>query len=356
MERDTTLNQIQQGPAQQIVSKINSGRPITPGERKVLQDAMLRLPPTSQEWKQYSAALAQAGARDGGMLGTPQYSQVHGEPLNAIQVQANRDRDATAVPNITPPAGTPLPAVGVGADGGNRGPAPLPHWGPGGSGAVANSTVLEGLSNGTNSWDTDPVSGLNPIAGGLNAYGLEHFIGDPQYAAEQFANQVDPQNGSFMASYYENPMKAALALSQAGVLGTGNGTTLDNVRGSNAVAQDAMDFMQQMYGQGPGGAVQFPDINAIQNEIYNRALNTKWSQKTDENGRDITIDDEIDTTNNALYQVAAFMPKTSADWLASNLNAAAKQYKLAYGKGQVTVSYPQYLRDSGLLDGILGSQ
>lgn len=380
MERDQTLSQAVQGPASQIVKKVQSGQPITQQEKDFLKQSLLTAAPASREWKAYSAALTMANTREGGVAEAPQPAYVGGEPANyghniSFSPQANGvptagtpdQRFGSSAPAdagsgspgfvYTPgggdirsqlaaaQAGTPMGGSGSPANGGTLGT----DWGPGGSAGIANPTLLSDTDVAGGDWDTGQVP-IDPIHGNMNAYGLEHFVDDPQYAAEMFSRNLSGGKGNYMAPYYEAPMTTALALAKAGVLGTGHGTTLEGgAEGSNQIAREADQFMQQMYG---GDTAMFPDINAITNEIYQRALNTKFTTKTDSSGRDVTVDDMIDTTNNALYQISSFMPKDSQDWLASTLNGAAQQYKLDFGQGKTTSSYPEYLREMGITDAL----
>jgi hypothetical protein len=380
MERDQALSQAVQGPASQIVRKVQSGQPITQQERDFLKQSLLTAAPASQEWKAYSAALTMANTREGGVSAAPQPAYVGGEPanyghnivfsppINGVPTAGTPDqRFGTPQPSDAGPSGqgfvytpgggdirsqlaaaqsgTPVGAGGSSANGGTIGS----DWGPGGSSGVANSALLSGADVASRDWDTSQVP-IDPVHGGMNAYGLEHYVDDPQYASEMFSQQLSGGKGNYMSQYYEAPMTAALALAKAGVLGTGHGSTLaGGGEGSNQIASEADQFMQQMYG---GDQAMFPNVDDMINEIYNRALNTNFTTKTDSSGRDITVDSMIDTTNNALYQISAFMPKDSQDWLASTLNGAAKQYKLDFGKGETTLSYPEYLRKMGITDAL----
>lgn len=315
-----------------------------------------------------------ANTREGGVQGTPQPAYVGGEPADyGHNIQFNPQ--VSGIPSAGTPDqrfGIPSPAgfasddpgfnyapgagdirsqaaaMGSGGVSPNRGTLGT-DWGPNGAIGVANPTLLLNTSVPTGDWDTGQVP-IDPIMGGMNAYGLEQYVNDPQFASEMFSRNLSGGRGDYMAPYYEDKMTTALALAKAGVLGQGHGDTLmGGGEGSNEIARQADQFMQEMYG---GDQAMFPNVDEMIDEIYNRALNTDFTQQTDAQGKDVTIDGMIDTTNNALYQISAFMPEESKDWLASTLNGAAKQYKLDYAQGKTTSSYPEYLREMGITDAL----
>lgn len=352
MERDQVLREATGDAVSQIVRKIQGGGPVSPGDRQVLQEALLREPPTSARWKTINAALSLAGQG-----GTPTPANVGGQPadyghgisFDPGQVRAGSPASRFGAGGVSggDVGATPTPG-GVEGGGLPAGrPVDLPSWGPGGAATTANSGLLYGLNAANGPWDTGQVP-IEPdqvgILRGRNAYGIESMLADPTLATQAFLEESGSPNAYMTAS--EAPvMEQAMNLARMGVLGTGHGTDLrGNSPGDAEVLRQANEFMEQMYGQ---DTARFVDTGQMMDEIYQRALNTDWENQTS-NGEPLTPDDIINTTNASLMAVSPFMSQGGQAWLDSFLQNASRKYKIDYGKGEVTVSYPEYLRTMGI--------
>lgn len=262
------------------------------------------------------------------------YRQIHGDPL-AVGGMPLTDANSDALMNVFSQSEN-----------------------PGGSGVQANSAL--GYNNYDESEDVlryylDSAAGT-PFEG-MNPAGIEMMVDNPALLADFLSKQEGA--GPNAAKFLGPRTQAALAMSGMGMLGrSSRGSSpsgLPDLTQSPTSDIDkllaAQEFMEQF--NQPG--TQFVDVNAVYQDAFNRASNTNFEGLTDENGNPIGVEGSISLTNDALLAAAPFMSQETQAWLSSTLQYAALQYMEKLATGEISMSYPAYLRSLGI-DQMLSGQ
>lgn len=223
----------------------------------------------------------------------------------------------------------------------------------GGGGLTANS----GLGYGMGMDNPDVVSFYRDMTSGtpfsgMGPAGIENLVNNPRVLAQVLAEQegAGPNAAAFLGPRAE----AALALSGMGLLGrSSQGLPNAGMPGMNLTSSPTSDVdkllaAQEFLDQFNHPGSQFVDVNAIYQESFDRAANTNFEGLTGEGGQPLGIEESISLTNDALMASSPFMSQETQAWLSSALNAAAVEYMAKVSTGEITMSYPNYLRTLGI--------
>lgn len=349
----------------------------------VLRDSLHRLDPKSPEYQQiisvlgiHPSSLPAAGPaasfRDIGPLTRPSAAvlQNYGRPeptpgitsglpstdpnLEAMLHQPGTSYEAGADPEI---GGLSIPKSQAQKEMLAQMMANVPQ-GPGGAALTANPGL--DWQNQYQSNEVDPLDAFfyevaNTPFANASPEMIDTLVRNPVVLTHLLAQQ---QGGGANSEAFLGPrVEAALALAGTGMLGRGTRGRGPLPGLDEAPADDlqkllaAQEFMDQF--NAPG--TQFVDTNALYQDAFNRATNTDLRSQTDQQGRAIGIEGEIELTNKALLAAAPFMSQEEQAWVSSALQSAAVEYMTKVTMGEISMSYPNYLRSIGIDQMLAGS-
>lgn len=337
---------------------------LTPQEKKILQDALYGLAPSSDRYKRIMALMGKpressytSPMRDGSgdiIKADRPGPSFQGPPTADF---LNPDHAVSGTPDIGrssahgwDAAGTPYSTDPVNDTGASQSPQDG-AWTNfrGGGGLSANdvmdqsrlpNTLGEAYQPGDIIDNRPEGYATSDIAPGM----LGGLRDDPRVLANLLAKSRGAGSGT--AAQMLPYLQAAGDLSAQGVWG--GPTNDDTIAGgptSDAAALLQIEDVNNLMNQ-PG--TQFINPGELYGRSFDRLENTNFDKYSDKDGQPISRDEIIDTTNNALFASAPFMTSETAAQLSGRLNQAAIDYKTKIATGEIgTISYPAYLKAMG---------
>lgn len=338
----------------QAMARAKSGRG-TQDDLMFLQDAMTRIPPSSDMWKNANEATKEliqqwSPSSDTTAAGVP-------VPEVSDFGLAHMKESGFDMPFPDPPHEGIPPSQADQGNGKDPEPASFtalatddsPGWlehafRPDQYGVGANDPAALGI---VNEQDDDTLMASMP-----EGYS---FSNAPAYMAgilrenpEVLMNLMQKQNGGGAASeaWLMPFLQSADVMAGMGLLGGGQRDDLFGGPVTNTGALTRMeDYMDQI--SQPG--MQFIDPTWAYEEAFRRASNTDFSQLSGQNGQPVGPEDIISMTNSALMASAPWMTQEAQASLSGMLQRAGVQYISAIASGEIdaSVSYPAYLSSIG---------
>jgi hypothetical protein len=353
----------------QAIIKARRGEPLSPDERRLIQEGMKSVAPSSPEFRQLSEALSAAGTPS---PQAPRYDgpMEFGPPTMDWAADLGVVKDAVTNEFQDPFGGNPdlrtysdpswEPNDGTGNQTPDRhanDPSPIP---PGASTKNINYESMNGgipgpkLAAGYGSereMGDDDIADVNAITfpggysfSGSNETAVDMFKYNPELFNKNLTENVLDQPG--MEDYWGNKTAAAMNMANYGLLGNGSGRSDLGGGPTTTTGQLAAteDFMKQFAQPG----VQTVDPGEIYQQIFQRALATDWDAQSSRQGDGpMGKEEQIAVTNEALLTSMGFSNPETEAWMSSLLENAAMEYMMYLAQGgDTSVSYPKFLDET----------